>query len=31
MSATPPVRVAIVADLHPKEVLPKGHPRRDDK
>ena len=25
------VPVAIVPDLHPKEVLPKGHPRRDDK
>ena len=22
---------AIVPDLHPKEVLPKGHPRRGDK
>ncbi len=25
------VPVAIVPDLHPKEVLPKGHPRREDK
>ena len=24
------VPVAIVPDLHPKEVLPKGHPRRND-
>jgi C4-dicarboxylate transporter DctQ subunit len=25
------VAVAVVPDLHPKEVLPKGHPRRDDQ
>ncbi|NJD87659.1 MAG: TRAP transporter small permease [Betaproteobacteria bacterium] len=25
------IPVAIVPDLHPKEVLPKGHPRREDK
>ncbi len=25
------IPVAIVPDLHPKEVLPKGHPRREDQ